>query len=151
MFSEQNLRSDLKVDEGDERRPYKDTRGFWTVAIGHNLDVSPLPSGMSYPLTDDMVNAIFERDISGTLARLDARLPGWRDFPEPIARSLANMGFNMGVGQWGKSGLLEFTTFIGLLKAHNYAAAADDLIHTAWHSQVGDRALRIEALIRSVH
>lgn len=149
MFDQSKLEDSLKVDEGDRTRRYLDTKGIWTIGIGHNLKVSPLPAGWIEPLTDAQIDTLFGRDIGKTLVNLDARWPGWRNYPEPIARALADMGFNMGVGQPGVSGLMQFTGFIALIKAGRYGAAADDLTHTLWATQVGARAGRIEALIRS--
>lgn len=149
MFDQSKLDVMLGVDEGDVSTVYTDTRGHPTIGKGHNLDASPLPAGWAPPLTEDQINQLLDMDTSKTLANLDARWPGWRDLPEPVTRVIAGMGFNMGVGQWGVSGLMQFTGFIGLIKAGQYSAAADDLTHTLWQSQVGARALRYEALLRT--
>lgn len=154
MFDQAKLENDLKFDEGDRRVRYRDTRGIWTIGIGHNLEVSPLPAGWTEPLTDAQIDALFDHDIAGTLVRLDQRLPWWRNAPEPVARSLANMGFNMGVGQpaaLGRpaSGLMQFTNTLELIRTGHYAAAADALDKSLWDKQVHGRADRIEALLRA--
>lgn len=155
MFDQSKLEADLKVDEGVRRSRYLDTRGIPTIGIGHNLQASPLPAGMTEPLTDAMIDQLFNRDIGGTLTRLDQRIPWWRDLPEPAARSLANMGFNMGVGQPAytghpATGLMQFRNTLELIHAGRYSAAADALDHSLWDKQVHGRADRIEALLRAI-
>lgn len=154
MFDQAKLEADLKIDEGDRRVPYTDTRGHPTVGIGHNLDASPLPAGWSYPLNDAQIDALFDRDIAKTLANLDARLPWWRDAPEPVARSIANMAFNMGVGRPAApgrraTGLMQFVNTLELLRTGRYKDAADALDRSLWDRQVHGRADRIEALLRA--
>jgi len=143
-FSITNLKRDLAVDEGSRATRYRDSAGHWTIGVGHNLDASPLPSGWREPLTQTQIDELFSRDVSRTLAGLDQHLPGWRSRPEPVARSLANMAYNLGV-----AGLLGFTTFLRLISEGRYADAASDLNGTLWARQVGARATRIEALLRS--
>lgn len=149
-FNIDNVDVMLGVDEGDRSRVYIDTRGHPTIGKGHNLDASPLPAGWTPPLTEDQINQLLNRDLAKTIANLDARFPGWREFPEPVTRVVAGLGFNMGVGVPGVSGLMQFGQFIGLLKAGRYSAAADDLMHTLWATQVGSRATRYAALLRTV-
>ena len=146
------LEAQLTVDEGKRFTRYRDSRGIWTIGIGHNLQVSPLPPGWVEPLNEAQVDLLFQKDIKGTLDRIATRLPWVSQQPQAIQLALADMGFNLGVGQAGPpaTGLLGFHTFLGLVQSHRYAEAADDLKGTAWHGQVGNRALRIEAQIRSV-
>lgn len=154
-FDQGKLEADLAVDEGKRFVPYIDTRGHPTVGLGHNLDASPLPAGWAYPLTEAQVDQLFNKDIAGTLAGLDARLPWWRSLPEPAARSLANMAFNMGVGRpsapgSAATGLMQFTKTLALIQGHQFADAADALDHSLWDKQVHGRADRIEATLRAL-
>lgn len=147
-YSASDTESMLAVDEGKKFSPYVDTRGHPTVGIGHNLDAAPIPAGWAYPLTEAQVDELFQRDIAKTIANLDARLPWWR--ASPAANILVDMGFNMGVGQWGVSGLLSFTTSLGLIKGGQFKDAADHLAASLWDKQVGSRADRIEAKLRAM-
>jgi lysozyme len=49
----------LELREGKRLQSYKDTRGFWTVGIGH---LGP-PAGPGVTLTDDQVMALFAADL----------------------------------------------------------------------------------------
>ena len=58
--------------------------------------------------------------------------------------ALLDMDFNMGYET-----LEQFNGFLGLLASARYQAAADDLKMTLWAAQVGQRAVRIEQIIRT--
>ena len=33
----------LRLDEGAVPRPYRDSKGIWTVGYGHNMEANPIP------------------------------------------------------------------------------------------------------------
>lgn len=70
--------------------------------------------------------------------------PEWRNYPVVIQTVLANMIYNLGYKK-----LAAFDTTIGMIKRGEYARAADNLTKTAWHKQVGDRALELEQRLRT--
>lgn len=148
-FNQAALNVELSLDEGRRAYPYLDSRGIETVGIGHNLIASPL-SGVTYPLTDAQIDAIFARDVASCVTKLDSYLPWWRSMSDARERALIDMTFNLGMGRPGAgTGLLAFGTFLTLMKAGSYAAAAHDLVYTLWARQVGSRASRIEQQIIS--
>lgn len=136
------LIQELRRDEGVRYSPYADTRGFQTVGVGHNLHVSPLPQGWTYPLNDEQVNALLTVDLDGTFAGLDAHIPWWRNLSYARQRVMVNMAYNMGV-----NGLMGFPHTLADIKAGNYAQAATDMSQSLWAKQVGARATRLEALM----
>lgn len=56
---------------------------------------------------------------------------------------VVDLAYNMGDDEW-----LQFTTARRLIDEADFAAAADDLEHTAWYGEVGDRAKRDVAMMR---
>ncbi|MDN7445875.1 glycoside hydrolase family protein [Burkholderia multivorans] len=134
------LEAELRRDEGVRYMPYLDTAKppKRTVGVGHNLDISPLPAGWTFPLTDAQVNQLLARDISTTLAKLDRYLPWWRQMDEVRQRVLANMCFNLGI-----SGLLTFRNTLAAMQRGSYAIAAAGMKASKWYSQVGGRAQRL--------
>jgi lysozyme len=140
------LEAELRRDEGVRYMPYLDTAKIpkRTVGVGHNMDVSPLPSGWKFPLSDAQVNQLLERDISTSLTKLDANFPWWRSLDEVRQRVLANMCFNMGVGatSTGK-GLLGFKNTLAAMQRGSYAVAAAGMKASDWYGQVGARAVRL--------
>jgi len=147
-FSTPKLEQELTIDEGCQTMPYRDTRGFLTVGIGHNLDAGPIKD-LIFPLTRAEIDTIFQKDVASCLVKLDANLPWWRTQSDARQRVLINMTFNLGIGVRGKSGLMEFGTFLNLVQTKQYPQAADDMLHTLWAKQVGQRAVRLAAMMKA--
>jgi len=148
-YNRQAFNAELERDEGRRYYPYKDSLGIETVGVGHNLAVAPLP-GQTYPMSDSTVSALRDADIASTEKKLDTYLPWWRTLDDVRQRVMLNMCFNLGIGRPGNGqGLLSFGTFLGLVQKGDYAAASRDLTGTLWHRQVGQRAVRLEAMLET--
>jgi len=140
------LEAELRRDEGVRYVPYLDTAKppKRTVGVGHNLEVSPLPAGWTFPLTDAQINQLLARDIATTLAKLDRALPWWRQMDEVRQRVLANMCFNIGIGDAAAgTGLLGFKNTLATMQRGSYAVAAAGMLNSKWATQVGARATRL--------
>ena len=140
------LAADLRLEEGLKLVAYPDPISHgapWTIGCGHTgREVHP---GLEW--TEAQCLDALAADIAATAKGLDTALPWWRSLSDLRQDVFADMAFNLGV-----HGLLEFNTFLGLIKAGNYEAAADDLAGTLWAKQVGHRAARIaEQLKTGVH
>ena len=129
------LKAELTLDEGVRTVMYKDTEGFWTVGIGHNCSI---------PQSVFTVNALYQNDVNGCEASLDLRFPWWRKLDPVRQLVMVALVFNL-----GGASLETFTTFISLMKAGDYDAAANDLKTTLWARQVGERASRMETLLKT--
>lgn len=129
--------SQLLRDEGFRDSPYKDTRGFNTVGIGHNLDANPLPAE-TYPMTLVRAKEILAADVSNITGKLLEHLPWVDSLPDARKGVLTNMAFNLGVG-----GLLEFKNTLAKIQVTDYQGAADNMVLSAWYTQVGARAQRL--------
>jgi GH24 family phage-related lysozyme (muramidase) len=133
----------LKIDEGYRNDTYYDSQGYLTVGIGHlvkpgdNLKFGDV-------LTDAQVTEIFNKDYADHAEAAQRVVPGLADMPENIQCAIINMTFNL-----GEKGLSKFPAFISLIENGDYEAAANSLTTTLWHTQVGNRALRIEESIRN--
>lgn len=137
------LVADLRRDEGLRLVAYPDPISGgapWTVGYGHTgRDVHP---GLVWQLAQ--AEDALTGDIAATCRGLDSAIPWWRGLDDLRQDCLVNQAFNLGV-----HGLLEFGGYLGLLKATKYGAAANDDIHTRWATQVGDRAARVCAQMRT--
>lgn len=134
----QLMEAELRRDEGVRYSPYVDTTGHKTAGCGHNLDVSPLPSGWKFPLTDAQVDQLLAEDIQATCGALDRFLPWWRNLDEVRQRVVCNMAFNLGIGT-----LLTFRNTLTDMKQGFYVAAATGMRASLWARQVGQRAQRL--------
>lgn len=130
--------AELKRDEGVRRYKYLDTKKIPTTGVGHNLQASPLPSGWTYPLTDDHINQLLDEDLNETFRGLDLHIPWWRQLDEVRQRVVANMCFNLGIIKF-----LGFSNTLSAMQRGDYAAAAAGMKNSAWYGQVGDRAKRL--------
>lgn len=141
------LVSDLQRDEGWSGHIYDDATGAKigpgsrvlghpTAAWGFALDVAPLTQVEALPILQGRALALINS--------LTAAMPWISALSEPRQRSLANMAYNLGVAGLGK-----FTQFLGFMQAGQFDQAAADLAQTPWAKQVGDRATRIIATIRT--
>jgi lysozyme len=137
------LLGDLRRDEGLRLVAYPDPLTHaapWTIGYGHTGPDVHAGLEWSTAQADDALAA----DVAAAVKGLDAAAPWWRGLDDARQDCLANMAFNMGVAR-----LMAFTTFLGLVKAHDFAAAAADAVHTLWAGQVGARAQRIAAQMRT--
>lgn len=127
---------ELIRDEGIRLRPYRDSVGKLTIGIGRNLD--------DVGISSDEAMYLCRNDVAAALADLDKALPWWRELDEVRQRALANMAFNLGIVR-----LLGFRNTLAALRAGRYADAADGMLASKWAGQVGPRAARLAAMIRT--
>ena len=143
------LKQELSRDEARRTRVYDDAdgstpftagmtqKGKLTIGVGWNLTDNGLP--------DRQIDELLDIGIDRACEALDRIWPGWTAaLDETRQRALANMAFNMGPAK-----LEGFPHFLAALKSGDYALAAQNLADSLWHRQVGPRAERIEAMIRT--
>jgi lysozyme len=127
---------ELAIDEGRKNRMYLDSEGIETIGIGHNL--------RDRPISDRAVRVIFEDDFA--VAEADARrlAHNFDDLSAVRKAVICNMSFNLGFDRLAK--------FVNTLRAINegrFGDAATERLDSAWARQVGDRAKRLAAHMRS--
>lgn len=129
-----SLKEALKRDEGTKGRPYKDSLGYTTIGVGHNLDREPL--------CEAAIEAQLDFDITTKALPLYERLEWLKSAPVGVQQALLNMAFNLGV-----PGLLKWPHFLDLIQHGNYLSAREILKGSLYTHQVGKRAARIAELI----
>ena len=129
------LRSDLKHDEGVRDKPYLDSVGLTSIGVGRNLSHKGL--------RPDEIEYLFTNDIKEAEQELDRICPWWSGLPEPAARGLCNMLYNVGAPR-----LLGFKKMLAALESHDWDRAAQEAEQSHWSAQVGQRAKRIADLFR---
>ena len=130
------LEAQLTGEEGRKNKPYVDTRGNITIGIGRNL--------RDNGIRDSEIDFMFKNDIANVERDLRAHLPWVFDLDEVRLRVFYDLCFNMGVTK-----LLTFTHMIAFAQVGDYTSAADELHHSIWDSEVGDRAPKLEAMLRT--
>jgi lysozyme len=130
------LSAQLKTDEDERSKPYKDTVGKTTIGVGRNLD--------DVGLSPDEIQYLLGNDIARVKADLDRAMPWWSQMTDARQNVLANMCFNLGLSRLGG-----FVNTLAAMKAGKYDAAADGMLASKWATQVGARAQRLAATMRT--
>lgn len=125
-----SLRSQLIRDEGSRTTFYQDSRGNWTVGVGHRG---------STPLTPDAISLILNNDIASHTADLIQELPFTAGLSINRFNALVNMCFTMGA-----KGVAGFHDMIDCLKMGDYRGAAAAIRDSEWwKTEARPRAERI--------
>jgi len=129
-----NLRDQLIRDEGKRYIPYKDSRGFWTVGVGHKL--SGPPASLE-PVTDRQINIWLDDDIKSVTDSLSSF--AWFQSLDTVRQGVfQNMAFNLGV-----SGLLHFVHVIAAAVEEDWSTTVMEMKESLWAKEVGIRADRL--------
>tara|TARA_S200002703_G_C3785158_1_gene242045 strand:+ start:798 stop:1667 length:870 start_codon:yes stop_codon:yes gene_type:complete len=139
----------LELNEGNKNEPYKDSRGNWTVGIGHYIGKT-LPErfknadGTPKILTDTQVQMLFEKDYKEH--KEDAsKLPMYNQLDNKGKQALIDLTFNMGNEVFNEN---EWPKFFAALENKDLKTAAKELKNSKWYNQVADRAPRVVKLIK---
>lgn len=139
-----NLEDQLRRDEGESLKVYRDTKGILTAGVGHNLEAHKemLPVGMS--ITQAESDAWLSEDIETDSSALSYYIP-WTDKLDPVRQAVfQNMTFNMGIIK-----LIGFHHMLGFSQSGNYTLAAKEMLNSEWATEVKDRAKRLSIQMES--
>jgi lysozyme len=147
MVNIAELAAELIEDEGVRLVVYDDAtglplrpgmvcKGHPTIGIGRALDVRGI--------THEEGTYLCGNDITAVVAQLDAALPWFETLDDVRATVLANMSFNLGT-----AGMLGFHSMLTFVEAGKYDFAADAMQQSKWAGEVGPRATRLVARMRT--
>tara|TARA_R100000278_G_scaffold72831_1_gene57163 strand:- start:1201 stop:1644 length:444 start_codon:yes stop_codon:yes gene_type:complete len=141
------LREELKIDEGVKYEIYLDHLGLPTFGIGHLVLDSDPEHGQEVgtPVSEDRVNECFAKDVEVVLSECTHLYPDFDVLPEEVQLIIANMMFNM-----GRPRLSKFKGMKRGVDARDWNAAADEMVDSAWYRQVTNRAQRLVDRMRAV-
>jgi len=134
-MDKEKLIEQLRLHEGVEHMPYKDTVGKLTIGVGRNLD--------DRGLSDDEIDYILSNDIKIVENELDVWWKDWRTMDETRQRVVADMLFNM-----GRPTLAKFKNFLSALQEQNYERASVEMMDSNWARQVKGRADTLARMMR---
>jgi len=129
------LKNLLRLNEGKRNALYFDTEGFATIGVGHNLDAKPI--------SNEAVEQILDDDLKDVIKEV-ATLACWEALDDVRQAVIIDMCFNLGL-----EGLCKFRKMFSALILDDYEEAAKEMLDSKWSKQVGDRALRLERMMRS--
>ena len=143
----EQLREQLKIDEGCVYKIYTDHLGYPTFGIGHLIIESDPENGQAVgtPVSNDRVDAAFDGDVEVVLSECKVHYPDFEDLPGEAQQIIANMMFNLGRPRLSK--------FVGMKRgvdAKDWDSAADEMVDSRWYRQVGARAERLVNRMREI-
>lgn len=123
----------IAFEEGRRHDAYQDTRGIWTIGIGHTGP--EVHEGLTW--SDDEIDAQFDKDCQRAHDGIKAALP-WFDTLDPVRQAyVISMAFQMGV-----AGVLQFKQTMAALRDQRWNDAAGGVRDSLWHRQTFLRAER---------
>ena len=143
----EQLREQLKIDEGCVYEIYNDHLGYPTFGIGHLVRESDPENGspIGTKVSEDRVADAFDDDIGIVLSDCNKLYPDFEDLPEEAQQIIANMMFNLGRPRLSK--------FVGMKRGvdeKDWNSAADEMVDSRWYRQVGARAERLVNRMREI-
>ena len=126
----------IKKHEGLRLKAYTDSVGKLTIGTGRNLTDNGI--------TEAEADFLLQNDLA--MAEKDARLlfSNFDHLSEARQAVLIDMAFNMGIARF-----MEFHKFITAIENEAFIAAAHELEHSVWYTQVKNRAEENIALLLS--
>ena len=143
----EQLREQLKIDEGCVYKIYTDHLGYPTFGSGQLIIESDPENGQAVgtPVSNDRVDAAFDGDVEVVLSECKVLYPDFEDLPEEAQQIIANMMFNLGRPRLSK--------FVGMKRGvdeKDWNSAADEMVDSRWYRQVGARAERLVNRMREI-
>jgi len=136
MIDLSKLEAQLTKEEGRKNKVYTDSKGISTIGIGRNL--------VDNGLRDSEIDFMFKNDIADVEKAIQMYIPWVFKLDEVRQRVFYDLCFNMGVKK-----LMTFSRMIAFSQVGDYVSASDELHHSIWDSEVGDRAERLEYMLRT--
>ncbi len=127
----------LISDEGLRRCSYKDTKGYWTIGIGHRIKRN---IGC---ITRSEMHALFMQDLAEHTKGVNQDY-AWATGEVKLV--LINMSF-----QLGRRGLSEFVDALHYLENKQYSKAAEAMLDSKWYREdTPNRAMRLAMRIKAL-
>ena len=134
------LREEIKRDEGSVHSVYLDHLTLPTTGIGHLITEQDEEYGkpVGTEVSEDRVNELFATDIEVTISECKELFDNFDDLPEEVQKICANMMFNM-----GRPRLSGFKKFCAAIADEDWLECAVQMEDSRWHKQVTNRANRL--------
>jgi len=143
----EDLKSEIKADEGCVNSVYLDHLNLKTLGVGHLVtewdEEYDKPVGTT--VSDERVNELFEKDINVTLEECRYLYDDFDNLPEEVQKIIGNMMFNL-----GRPRLSRFHKMKKAVLDKDWQEAANQMQDSKWYEQVTNRAERLCERMRNV-
>ena len=143
----EQLREELKIDEGVKYEIYLDHLGLPTCGIGHLIQSTDPEHGLEVgtKVDEERVNELFDQDVEVTTNECRLLYNNFDELPEEVQRIIANMMFNM-----GRPRLSRFHKMKQAVDSGDWSEAAAQMKDSRWYNQVTNRAQRLVDRMQNV-
>jgi len=143
----EELRKEIRLDEGCVPKIYTCSLGELTFGIGHLVKECDPEYGYNVgtPVSMKRVNDVFEEDVDLALYDCHRVFPHFFFLPEEVQKIMANMMFQLGINRFRK-----FKKMIAAVENKNWALAADEMRDSLWNKQTHARSERLIARMKAV-
>jgi lysozyme len=129
----------LRLHEGTRAKPYRDTKGILTIAVGRNLEAVGLSRAEVLALLnlialpDPIITLMLANDIESVAYQVALVIGAdvWSTLTPARQGALIDVGF-MGVTK-----LAGFVKMIAAIRASDWQTAHDELLNSNWAHEVG--------------
>lgn len=134
-----NVREQLKADEGTVPYAYKDSLGYLTIGTGILID-----KGKGGGLRTEEMDFILDNRIKINANTLTTKL-NWFSRLDGVRQGvLINMSFQLGI-----DGLLKFVNTLKMIENGDYQSASVGMLNSLWARQTPERANRLAKQMRT--
>ena len=142
-----DLKKELRRDEGCKFSIYKCTAGKLTFGIGHMVKPEDpeygKPEGtLVMPLR---VEQAFSHDVRHAILDCHTVFDDFFGFPVEVQKILGNMMFQLGINRF-----LKFKKMIAAIDDANWLLAAEEMRDSLWNKQTPERSERLIARMKRV-
>ena len=146
-MNKDRLYKQLKNDEGEVCKVYRDHLGYLTFGIGHLITQkdpeAEWPIGT--PVDEERVKECFNRDVETSTTEIKFLVKDFDDKPDIVQEVLINMLFNLGYHR-----LWLFKKFLKAIKNNDWNEAAKEGRDSRWYTQVTMRAERLMSKLEAL-
>jgi len=135
MIDLAKMRTQLKIHEGLELKPYVDTVGKLSIGVGRNLD--------DIGISEQEAMYLLDTDIGAALDGARA-FHFWGELDSVRQMVVVDMVFNLGQTRFSR-----FTKTISFLHRGDYLSASIEMLQSKWARQVGVRATTLSKMMRT--
>ena len=142
-----NLKKQIKADEGVVYAIYKDHLGFATFGVGHLIKRTDpeYQMGDDTAVSKERVDTCLADDLETAAKECTILYPWFMSAPQEVKEILINMMFNM-----GRPRLSKFKNFNKELEHQDWRQAAVEGRDSLWYRQVTKRAERLMTRMENV-
>ncbi len=139
-MNKDRLYKQLKEDEGEVCKVYRDHLGYLTFGIGHLVTQKDPEADwpLNTPVSEERVRECFDRDVETSITEIRFLVKDFDDKPDMVQEVLVNMHFNLGHHR-----LSQFKKFLKAIDENDWIEAAKEGRDSRWYTQVTNRAERL--------